>query len=167
MDGCQQEFVRLHKLPFWTGATASGTRLLFETGDLFLQFAHQSMQIFLLLGWGRRLILGRFGLGCSREHRRERFEHGFGPRRNRWKYRWHAMSLADLFFKLLLVIKKRFERLIKVFFDKILHQLVIHSNETDEKRDRQGIELWRVEFEDNLGQDLSRDIRGGFGVNHP
>ena len=74
------------------------------------------------------------------------------------------MSLADLLFDLPLVIKEGFQGLIKVFFDEILHQLIIHANDSHEQRYWEGIQLWRVEFKDDLGQKLRRDVSGSLGV---
>lgn len=75
------------------------------------------------------------------------------------------MSLADLLLDLPLVFKERFQGLIEVFLDEILDQLVIHSNEPNEERDGQRIEFWRIEFENDLSQELSRDVGGGLSIN--
>lgn len=77
------------------------------------------------------------------------------------------MCLTDALFDLSLVVKKGFQRLIEVFLDEILHQLIVHANDANKERHWEGIQLWRVEFQYDLRQDLSRNIPGCFRISNP
>src|ERR1051325_8396533 len=99
--------------------------------------------------------------------RGEWFEHRLRPGGNGRKKGWQTVGLANLLLDLPLVFEKRFQGLIKVFFDEIFDQLVVHAYQPDKQRYRKRIKLWRVEFEDELGQARRRDIGARLCVNNP
>src|SRR5437588_745161 len=78
----------------------------------------------------------RFSCGLarpSRKSRGKRLQDRFGPRRNRRKNRRQTVSAANLLLHLLLIIQKRFKRLIEIFIDEVFDQLVVHADDSQQQ----------------------------------
>jgi hypothetical protein len=76
------------------------------------------------------------------------------------------MGSTYLVFYLLLVYEEGLERLVEVFFNEILHELVIQSDDTDEQGNRKGIKLGGLHFQNDLGQYLSGNVSAGLSVRY-
>jgi len=74
------------------------------------------------------------------------------------------VGAPELLFYLRLVVQERFKGLIKILVDKIFDQLVVHPDDADKQRHGQGIKLGRIQFKDDLGEQLGGDIGRGFGI---
>ena len=100
----------------------------FQLRDLLLQHFQLLLKL-VVFGW-RRFRDARGGRAFRPVPKcgRERLEHSFGPGRHRGEYRWQSMSAANLLLQLVLIIKKRLQCLIKILFDEVFHELIVHPD---------------------------------------